>query len=78
MSRSPSRTTGPGVAAEELEAIFEPGHRAVGSRAATAIALPGAGLGLALCRRLARTAGGEAIAQASDAGARFTVWLPAG
>ena len=69
---------GPGVAAEELEAIFEPGHRAVGSRAATAIALPGAGLGLALCRRLARTAGGEAIAQASDAGARFTVWLPAG
>ena len=65
------------MAAEELEAIFEPGHRAAGSTAATAIALPGAGLGLALCRRLTRTAGGEVIAQPSDAGARFTVRLPA-
>jgi signal transduction histidine kinase len=68
---------GPGVAAEELEAIFEPGHRAGGSGTATAIAGPGAGLGLALCRRLARTTGGDVIAQPSDVGARFIVRLPA-
>jgi two-component system, OmpR family, sensor kinase len=68
---------GPGLAATELEAIFEPGHRAGGSGPVTAVALPGAGLGLALCRRLAGTAGGEVIAQPSDAGARFIVRLPA-
>ena len=33
--------------------------------------------GLALCRRLARTARGEVRAEPSEAGARFTVRLPA-
>ena len=68
---------GPGVSPEEREAIFQPGHRAGSSAATTTIASPGAGLGLALCRRLARTAGGDAHAQPSDAGARFIVRLPA-
>jgi two-component system OmpR family sensor kinase len=68
---------GPGVAAEEQEAIFQPGHRGGGAASATAIASTGAGLGLALCRRLARTAGGDVHAQPSEAGARFIVRLPA-
>ncbi len=68
---------GPGVPADEREAIFQPGHR-LGERAsATTIAFPGSGLGLALCRRLARTAGGDVIVSPSDAGGRFIVALPA-
>jgi two-component system OmpR family sensor kinase len=68
---------GPGVPAEEQLAIFEPGHRVTSSARTVTIASPGAGLGLALCRRLARTAGGDVQAQPSDAGARFIVRLPA-
>jgi signal transduction histidine kinase len=68
---------GPGVPADEQEAIFQPGHRVTGSVATTTIASPGAGLGLALCRRLARTAGGDVHAQPSESGARFVVRLPA-
>ena len=68
---------GPGVPAEEQEAIFEPGYRAKNSTATTAIVSTGAGLGLALCRRLARTAGGDVHAEPSERGARFIVRLPA-
>ena len=69
---------GPGVPDEDREAIFEPGRRSPTTGAVvSAPASPGAGLGLALCRRLARTAGGEVDAQPSDAGARFVVRLPA-
>lgn len=68
---------GPGVAEEAREAIFEPGHRVGGAAAmVTAPVSPGAGLGLALCRRLARTAGGDVQAVRSEAGARFVVRLP--
>ncbi len=63
---------GQGVAADEVERIFEPGVR---GRAA--VAKPGgAGLGLALARRLARSAGGEISAEPAEAGGRFTVNLP--
>jgi signal transduction histidine kinase len=65
---------GGGVASDELEAIFEPGRRAGG--AATATLSTGAGLGLALARRLARSAGGDVRAEASDRGGRFIVRLP--
>lgn len=69
---------GPGLADEDREAIFEPGRRSGTSGAVVSAPVsPGAGLGLALCRRLARTAGGEVYAQPSDAGARFVVRLPA-
>jgi signal transduction histidine kinase len=63
---------GEGLTDNEAERIFEPGVR---GSAADADAR-GAGLGLALARRLVRTVGGEITAQASPAGARFSVRLP--
>ena len=63
---------GVGVAEGETDAIFEPGVRG----AAAATDPRGAGLGLALARRLARTAGGEIVAQSNVAGGRFSVRLP--
>jgi signal transduction histidine kinase len=63
---------GPGVAAEERETIFEPGTRGEAGRE-----VPGAGLGLALARRLARSASGDVSAESNGAGARFVVSLPA-
>jgi signal transduction histidine kinase len=63
---------GVGLAEGETDAIFEPGVRGF----AAATDPRGAGLGLALARRLARTAGGEIVARANDAGGRFSVRLP--
>ena len=63
---------GGGVGADERDRIFEPGTR--GTAAATTPG--GAGLGLALARRLARSAGGDIVATPSDAGGRFSVRLP--
>jgi two-component system, OmpR family, sensor kinase len=74
---------GPGIPDAAREAIFEPGRRVAdpGARVgtgATAVASHGAGLGLALSRRLARTAGGDVEAEHSDAGGgRLVVRLPA-
>jgi signal transduction histidine kinase len=66
---------GSGVAPEELEAIFEPGRRAAGG-ASTAVST-GAGLGLALARRLARSAGGDVRALSGERGGVFLITLPA-
>jgi len=63
---------GAGLAEDETDLIFEPGVRG----AAAATDPRGAGLGLALARRLARTAGGEIVARANAAGGRFSVRLP--
>ena len=65
---------GPGVAPEDLEAIFEPGVRGGGDGAERL----GAGLGLPLSRRLARAAGGDVQARGSGDGGRFSVRVPAG
>jgi signal transduction histidine kinase len=65
---------GPGIPADELDAIFEPGRR---RQHAGSPSSNGAGLGLALSRRLARSAGGDVKAEPSDNGARFIVRLPA-
>jgi signal transduction histidine kinase len=65
---------GPGVPADQREAIFTPGFR--GAPPTRAVGhTPTTGLGLALARRLARTAGGDVVCEAS-AGA-FVVSLPA-
>jgi signal transduction histidine kinase len=63
---------GPGLRADELESVFEPGVRGEAADGS-----PGAGLGLALARRLARAAGGDVVAEAAADGARFVVRLPA-
>ncbi|WP_084517017.1 sensor histidine kinase [Microtetraspora niveoalba] len=64
---------GPGVPAEVGAAVFEPGRRAD-----PADGHDGAGLGLALARRLARVAGGDVHLAPGAEGARFVVRLPAG
>ncbi|WP_331528500.1 HAMP domain-containing sensor histidine kinase [Nocardioides sp.] len=57
---------GPGVPADEVEAVFEPGHS---TRA------DGSGLGLPLARRMARAVGGELVARPGPGG-RFELRLP--
>ena len=63
---------GPGVSADEEEAIFEPAVRGSAGRAGA----PGAGLGLSLARRLARAASGDVTVEPGPHG-RFVVRLPA-
>ena len=62
---------GPGVAGDERDTIFEPGRRGRAS-----VGHDGAGLGLALAQRLARSAGGTVTAEPDEAGGRFTLKLP--
>jgi signal transduction histidine kinase len=64
---------GPALSAAVSERIFEPGFRGD-----PADGHPGAGLGLALARRLARAADGDVAVVASTAGTVFRVTLPAG
>jgi two-component system, OmpR family, sensor kinase len=63
---------GPGVADHERDVIFEPAVRGSAGRSSG----DGAGLGLALARRLARAASGDVEAQPGPPG-RFVVRLPA-
>ena len=63
---------GPGVEAAEQETIFEPAVRGSAGRSTAS----GAGLGLALARRLARAASGDVVARPGGRG-RFVVRLPA-
>jgi two-component system OmpR family sensor kinase len=64
---------GPGVVAGESDRIFEPGFR---GRAASSADHAGAGLGLALARRLARAVGGDVEALNNGAGANFRARIP--
>jgi two-component system, OmpR family, sensor kinase len=66
---------GPGVTSGEQATIFEPGLR--GSAARSVASGNGAGLGLALSRRLARAAGGDIEVGSAGRGGRFVVRLPA-
>jgi signal transduction histidine kinase len=65
---------GPGVAEDEQEQIFEPGSRGRAPRTGND---RGAGLGLSLARRLARSADGDVVSGGGPAGGRFFVRLPA-
>jgi signal transduction histidine kinase len=62
---------GPGVAEDERETIFEPGRR---GQAGDGTA--GAGLGLALARRLARSVAGDVEALEGAGRGRFRITLP--
>jgi signal transduction histidine kinase len=67
--------TGPGIAANRLEAIFDPfvqGDQAIAKH------YGGSGLGLAISRRLARLMGGDLTARSEEGvGSTFFLWLPA-
>lgn len=65
---------GRGIPPEEAKRVFERFHRVDPARAAET---GGAGLGLAIVRRIARLHGGEVtLAAASPSGCRFTLALP--
>ncbi|MEO8510713.1 MAG: ATP-binding protein [Chloroflexota bacterium] len=64
------RDTGPGIAAEKFETIFEEFARVDGDA-------PGTGLGLAICRRLARVMGGDVTLESEvGRGSVFHLGLP--
>ncbi|QSQ24525.1 HAMP domain-containing histidine kinase [Pyxidicoccus parkwayensis] len=68
------RDHGPGVDAATARRLFEPFSKSVQTAAKTA---PGVGLGLALCRRLARSMRADLrYERESGGGARFVLWLP--
>jgi signal transduction histidine kinase len=67
------RDDGPGVAPEERERIFEPGARGSAARNEPH---GGAGLGLALARRLARAVDGDVDYRNGSVGATFVASLP--
>jgi signal transduction histidine kinase len=67
--------TGPGIAREHLERIFDRFFRIDQSRSR---ALGGTGLGLAIARLLAQLQGGEVTVESTPGhGSTFTLWLPA-
>lgn len=65
---------GPGLASDEIAAVFEPDKRGGAER--NPAAPEGTGLGLSLARRLARALGGEITSVAQPTGTRFEVRLP--
>jgi signal transduction histidine kinase len=68
------RDTGTGIAEEDLQRLFQPFVQAGGAETR---AQEGAGLGLAITRRLARAMGGEVVAESAPGrGSTFTLYLP--
>ncbi len=72
------RDTGKGIAADRLDAVFEPFVQVDRTPSPNGPADQGIGLGLAISRELARAMGGDiAVESAVDRGSTFTVVLPA-
>lgn len=68
------RDHGQGISAEGLKRLFQPFSKSAHEAAHTA---PGVGLGLALCRRLSRSMGGDLqLADGGRSGACFVLSLP--
>lgn len=66
------RDTGPGIPADSLQRVFEPFQRAAGSR------VVGAGMGLAITRKLVDLMGGTILVRSAEGtGTTFEVRLPA-
>ena len=61
-------TTATGSPLDDLESVFRSGERGIESH--------GAGLGLALSRRVARTLGGDVRITSTDRPTSFTLTLP--
>lgn len=66
--------SGPGIPAEKLAHVFEPFVQLSSNGQSTR---KGSGLGLTVSRQLAMLMGGELTAASTDAGASFTLFLPA-
>ena len=76
MARLEVEDHGIGIPAEHRERVFERFHRVDGARSAET---GGAGLGLAIVRRIARLHGGEvSVEDANPSGCRFVLTLPLG
>ncbi len=67
------RDFGPGIEKADRKRMFEPFHQ---TPSATAKAVPGVGLGLALCRRMASSLGGRLFCGDCSGGAMFVLELP--
>jgi signal transduction histidine kinase len=67
------RDHGPGFAKAQLKRLFMPFEKSATEAAHSA---PGVGLGLALCRRLARELGGDLVLESYLGGACFRLTLP--
>jgi len=66
--------SGPGVASDQMERLFERFYRADGARARSS---GGSGLGLAICRNIVQAHGGDIHAETSDLGGlRIVMQLP--
>ena len=65
--------SGPGIIAEEMPKLFEPFYR---GKAAADYTVPGAGLGLAICKEIMQKLGGKITAESRpEKGTVFTVYL---
>lgn len=67
------RDSGPGIPADERRRLFQPFTKSDTQAARSA---PGVGLGLAICRRLARAMNGELTVEPAPVGAHFRLRLP--
>ena len=67
------RDNGPGLPEDEMERVFQPFYRTAAARASSA---QGSGLGLAVCRSIARAHGGDVHLKSDDRGLVVQVRLP--